>query len=98
MFKFTGDAVKKIHVRRDNEEHALEFKMDKVTPMLLQKVFQLESAPDFLISETHGEVVGIDKSELKANEYYTINGLDVRNRIPGMYIQSHATFFLLLSL
>jgi hypothetical protein len=78
-------------VRHRSSEHALDFDIDEIDPEFLQKVFQLASAPEFLISETTGKVTKIEKWKLVANDYYTINGQDVRN-MPRNEISSPGTY------
>ena len=49
-----------------------------MNPKFLKKVFHLEEKPDFLISEENGHVFKIsEKSELKQDEFYTINSADL---------------------
>ena len=66
-------------MRHKSSEHALDFDIDEIDPEFLQEVFQLVSAPKFLISETTGKVTKIEKLKLVPNDYYTINGEDIRN-------------------
>ena len=60
-------------------EHAINFKINDVTPKLLKKVFQLDSAPEFLISETTGDLTMIEGADLTENDHFIIDVLDVRN-------------------
>ena len=66
-------------MRHKSSEHALDFDIDEIDPEFLQEVFQLVSAPKFIISETTGKVTKIEKLKLVPNDYYTINGEDIRN-------------------
>ena len=66
-------------MRHESSEHTLDFDIEEIDPEFLQEVFQLVSAPKFLVSETTGKVTKIEKWKLVANDYYTINGQDVRN-------------------
>ena len=73
-----SDSDGKIYIRRDDQSHALEFKISQVDPEFLKKVFHLEEKPDFLISEENGHVFKIEeKSGLKQDEFYTINSADI---------------------
>ena len=79
-WKFS-DPDGKIYIRRDDQSHALEFKISQVEAKFLKKVFHLEEKPDFLISEENGHVFKVgEKSGLKQNEIYTINSDDIMER------------------
>ena len=55
-------------MRHESSEHTLDFDIEEIDPEFLQEVFQLVSAPKFLVSETTGKVTKIEKREVKVSK------------------------------
>ena len=63
-----------VHIRRSDQFEADKFQANYVTPQLLQKVFKLESLPEFLKKESDSQIVPIIPSALSKNDFYIIEG------------------------
>ena len=63
-----------VNIRRSDQFYGDKFEANDVTPLLLQKVFELESLPRFLKTELDNQIVGIIPSALKKNGFYIIKG------------------------
>ena len=63
-----------VHIRRSDQFEADKFEASYVTPQLLQKVFELESLPEFLKTESDSQIVPIIPSALRKNDFYIIKG------------------------
>ena len=62
-----------IHIKEANENAFLMFYIDVVTPAFLKDVFHLKTLPSYLVAESNGNVVPIDKTKLKKDETYLLN-------------------------
>ena len=63
-----------VNIRRSDQFHGDKFEASYVTPQLLQKVFELESLPEFLKTESDSRIVPIVPSALSKNGFYIIKG------------------------
>ena len=68
-----------IHIRRSDQRGGQKFHPAELTPNFLMEVFELETIPKFLQSETTGLTAKINPSNLSSNDFYTVKGpgLDV---------------------
>ena len=74
MVFFISDNSFSVHIRRSDQFQADKFEASYVTPQLLQKVFELESLPEFLKTESDSRIVPIIPSALSKNDFYIIKG------------------------
>ena len=63
-----------VNIRRSDQFEGDKFEATYVTPQLLQKVFELESLPEFLKTESDSRIVPIIPSALNKNDFYIIKG------------------------
>ena len=63
-----------VNIRRSDQFEGDKFEASYVTPQLLQKVFELESLPEFLKTESDSRIVPIIPSALSKNGFYIIKG------------------------
>ena len=68
---FIGEVI---HIRRSDKKNEEVFYVADVTPDFLMGVFELESPPKFLKSQSTGIKMKINRSNIAVNDTYTVEG------------------------
>ena len=63
-----------VHIRRSDQNDGKEFFVDTVTPNFLKEVFELDSVPTHLRSESNDRTVEVSQRDLASNDFYVVKG------------------------
>ena len=88
-----------VYIRRSDKVNGNRFYIDQVTAEFLMNVFELESAPKYLKSESTGTIVNIDPSYLEPDEFYVVKGPgpDIITRMRKIRNQGNYRIYYLLT-